>query len=147
MSQKNIPIYGDGGNVRDWLFVEDHADALLLALEHGVIGASYNIGGNTELSNLELVETICSIMDREIPLNNGSYKDFISFVPDRPGHDIRYAIDSSLAKYELKWSPKTDFYSGLTKTIHWYLSHKSGGVIIGINIKTKNGLTNDTMFW
>jgi dTDP-glucose 4,6-dehydratase len=121
---KPIPIYGKGDNVRDWLFVEDHADALLLVLEKGEVGRSYNIGGENERTNLELVETICSILDQKRPKPSGSYKDQISFVPDRPGHDKRYAIDPARIRDELGWRPSVTVEEGLEKTVQWYLDNE-----------------------
>jgi dTDP-glucose 4,6-dehydratase len=121
---KPIPIYGKGDNVRDWLYVEDHADALLLVLENGEVGRSYNIGGENERTNLELVETICSILDQKRPKPSGSYKDQISFVPDRPGHDKRYAIDPARIRDELGWRPSVTVEEGLEKTVQWYLDNE-----------------------
>ena len=103
LANKPLPIYGDGSNIRDWLYVEDHADALLLVLKKGVLGRSYNIGGENELTNLELVKTLCNILDRLHPREQGSYADLIKFVSDRPGHDVRYAIDPSRIRNELDW--------------------------------------------
>ena len=121
---KPIPIYGDGGNVRDWLYVEDHADALLLVLEEGALGRSYNIGGENERTNLELVHTLCAILDRLQPRENGSYSDQITFVVDRPGHDERYAIDPSRIRDELGWRPLVTVDEGLEKTVCWYLDNE-----------------------
>jgi dTDP-glucose 4,6-dehydratase len=121
---KPLPIYGDGGNIRDWLYVDDHADALLLALEKGTVGRSYNIGGENEWTNLELVRTLCKILDGLKPRRNGSYADLIVFVADRPGHDARYAIDSSRIKTELGWRPSTTFAEGLEKTVRWYMDNE-----------------------
>jgi dTDP-glucose 4,6-dehydratase len=121
---KPLPIYGNGKNIRDWLYVEDHANALLLVLEHGTIGRSYNIGGDNELTNLELVENLCAIMDRLKPRASSSYKDLISFVPDRPGHDARYAIDSNRIQNELGWRPLVTIEEGLEKTVRWYLDNE-----------------------
>lgn len=118
-----IPIYGDGLNVRDWLYVEDHADALLHVLEKGAIGRSYNIGGETERANLDLTRSICSILDRMAP-KDGHYSDQITFVSDRPGHDTRYAIDPSRLRNELGWRPLVNFEDGLEKTICWYLDNR-----------------------
>ena len=120
---KPIPIYGDGSNVRDWLYVEDHADALLLVLQQGRIGRSYNIGGENERSNLELVKTICTILDRMQP-KDGSYADQITFVTDRPGHDARYAIDPTRIRTELGWRPSVTVEEGLEKTVRWYLDNR-----------------------
>lgn len=122
---KNIPIYGDGKQIRDWLYVEDHAKALLKVIRNGVIGETYNIGGHNEITNLEVVNTICSILDEVVPLKNGSYLDQIIHVSDRKGHDQRYAIDATKIKRELGWMPQEDFNSGIIKTINWYLNNKS----------------------
>jgi len=118
-----IPIYGDGSNVRDWLYVEDHADALLLVLEKGSVGRSYNIGGHNERSNLELVRSICTSLDALRPAA-APYADQITFVSDRPGHDQRYAIDASRIKYELGWTPSVTLDEGLRKTVEWYLDNE-----------------------
>lgn len=119
---KPIPIYGKGDNVRDWLFVEDHADALLLVLEKGELGRSYNIGGENERSNLELVQTICDILDKKRP-DNAPHSDLITFVTDRPGHDMRYAIDPTRIRDELGWRPSVTVEQGLEKTVTWYLEN------------------------
>lgn len=124
LAGKPLPIYGDGGNIRDWLFVEDHADALLLVLEKGVLGRSYNIGGQNELTNLELVKKLCVILDRLRPYNGGSYADLIKFVTDRPGHDDRYAIDTRRIQNELGWRPSLTVEEGLEKTVQWYLDNE-----------------------
>ena len=120
-----IPIYGDGSNVRDWLYVEDHADALLLVLEKGAVGRSYNIGGENERSNLELVRTICAILDELKPRDSGSYADQITFVTDRPGHDARYAIDPARIREELGWRPSVTVEEGLRRTVAWYLDNEA----------------------
>ncbi|MFW2590034.1 dTDP-glucose 4,6-dehydratase [Sagittula sp. SSi028] len=120
---RSIPIYGDGSNVRDWLYVEDHADALLLVLQKGALNRSYNIGGENERSNLELVQTICSILDRLAP-KDGSYADLITFVTDRPGHDARYAIDPTRIRDELGWRPSVTVEEGLERTVRWYLDNR-----------------------
>lgn len=125
LAGKPLPIYGDGGNIRDWLFVEDHADALLLALTKGAVGRSYNIGGENERTNLELVKTLCGILDRLRPRDGGSYADLITFVTDRPGHDARYAIDPSRIRDELGWRPSVTVEEGLEKTVQWYLDNES----------------------
>ena len=123
---KPLPIYGDGSNVRDWLYVEDHADALLTVVEKGKIGRTYNIGGENECSNLALVQTICAILDRLRPRDDGaSYSDLITFVTDRPGHDARYAIDPSRIREELGWRPSVTVEEGLEKTVRWYLDNES----------------------
>ena len=123
LAGKSLPIYGDGGNIRDWLYVEDHADALLLVLERGALGRSYNIGGENERSNLELVKTLCGILDRLRPRDGGSYADLITFVTDRPGHDARYAIDPSRIRDELGWRPSVTVEEGLDRTVQWYLDN------------------------
>ena len=124
LAWKPLPIYGDGEHVRDWLYVEDHADALLLTLKNGIIGSSYNIGGGNECNNLELVKKLCKILDRFAPSKRGSYADLISFVDDRPGHDARYAIDASRIRNELGWSPSLTLEEGLEKTVLWYLENQ-----------------------
>jgi len=121
---KTLPIYGDGLNVRDWLYVEDHCRAIEMVLDKGMVGETYNIGGECEKSNLEMVKAICGILDELCP--DSPYKPhaaLITFVKDRPGHDRRYAIDSSRIEQELGWNPKESIESGLRKTIEWYLSH------------------------
>ena len=118
-----LTIYGDGGNVRDWLHVEDHADALLNVLQAGEIGRSYNIGGNCEHTNLEIVSKLCAILDRLIPSDRGPYSQLISFVKDRPGHDHRYAIDPSRVETELYWKPTFSIDAGLEQTVKWYLEN------------------------
>ena len=124
LAGKALPIYGDGGNIRDWLYVDDHADALLLVLNEGRVGRSYNIGGENERSNLELVQTLCGIIDGLKPRKSGSYSDLISFVADRPGHDARYAIDPSRIGDELGWRPSVTVEEGLEKTVRWYLNNE-----------------------
>ncbi|GAA6210081.1 dTDP-glucose 4,6-dehydratase [Cognatishimia sp. WU-CL00825] len=125
LAGKPLPIYGDGSNIRDWLYVEDHADALLLVLQQGQLGRSYNIGGENERSNLELVQTLCDILDRLQPRPDGkAYGDQISFVADRPGHDARYAIDPSRMRDELGWRPSVTVEEGLEKTVRWYLDNQ-----------------------
>jgi len=121
---KNLPIYGKGDNVRDWLFVEDHAEALLTVFEQGKVGETYNIGGNNEKQNLEVVHTICDLLDEMKPrADRKSYRDLIIYVKDRPGHDKRYAIDASKVTRELGWKPKETFESGIKKTVAWYLEN------------------------
>ena len=120
MAGKPLPVYGDGQNVRDWLFVLDHCDALRLVLEKGRLGETYNIGGGAEMKNIDLVEMICSLLDEKRP-EKKKYSSLISFVKDRPGHDRRYAIDSSKIRRELGWQPKESFESGLKKTVAWYV--------------------------
>lgn len=118
-----IPVYGDGGNIRDWLYVEDHADALLLVLEKGVIGRSYNIGGENEAKNIDLVRTICAHMDRLRP-DAAPHDRLITFVADRPGHDRRYAIDPTRIREELGWRPSVTVEEGLARTVEWYLENE-----------------------
>jgi dTDP-glucose 4,6-dehydratase len=119
---KPLPVYGDGQNVRDWLFVEDHCSAIRTVLTRGKPGETYNIGGNNEQTNLSVVETICDTVDRLRPgLSHAPCRSLIRFVTDRPGHDRRYAIDASKIERELGWTPKQDFASGLEKTVSWYL--------------------------
>lgn len=124
LAGKPIPVYGDGGNIRDWLYVEDHAEALLLVLERGTVGRSYNIGGENECTNLKLVNSVCLILDRICPKEKGSHTDLITFVDDRPGHDARYAIDTGRIKNELGWRPSVDLERGLEKTVRWYLDNE-----------------------
>lgn len=124
LAGKPLPIYGDGSNVRDWLYVEDHADALLLVLTRGAVGRSYNIGGENERSNLELVRTLCAILDDKRPKPQGSYADQITFVTDRPGHDARYAIDPARIRDELGWRPSVTVEEGLARTVDWYLANE-----------------------
>lgn len=119
-----LPIYGDGSNIRDWLYVEDHADALLLVATKGEVGRSYNIGGENERTNLQLVQSICDILDRLLPRVPGSYSDLISFVTDRPGHDARYAIDPTRIRTELGWRPSVTVEEGLERTVRWYLDNE-----------------------
>jgi len=119
-----LPVYGKGENVRDWLFVDDHARALELVLTRGKVGQSYNVGGRAERSNLQMVETICDILDRKRPRDQGSHRDLVSFVADRPGHDLRYAIDPSKIERELGWSAAESFESGIDKTVDWYLANE-----------------------
>lgn len=121
---QRLPVYGKGENVRDWLHVEDHARALELIVTRGRVGESYNVGGRSERSNLDVVQTICGMLDQKRPLGGGrSYRDLIEFVPDRPGHDLRYAIDPSKIERELGWTALETFESGLAKTIDWYLDN------------------------
>ncbi|MFA6172861.1 MAG: dTDP-glucose 4,6-dehydratase [Kiritimatiellales bacterium] len=124
LDQKPLPIYGKGDNIRDWLYVEDHARALVLAVEKGVSGETYNVGGRNERTNLEVVETICRILDELKPRPNGNYKDLITFVKDRPGHDRRYAINATKLETELGWRAQEDFDSGLRRTVQWYLDNE-----------------------
>jgi len=121
---KALPLYGDGKQVRDWLYVADHCRALRMVLANGRPGESYNIGGNAERQNIEVAETICAILDESLPKPDGtSYAEQIAFVRDRPGHDRRYAIDSSKLQAELGWEPLETFATGIAKTVQWYLDH------------------------
>jgi dTDP-glucose 4,6-dehydratase len=120
---KQLPIYGKGDNIRDWLYVEDHARALVTVVEKGRLGETYNVGGRNERTNLEVVETICSILDDLQPRESGSYKDLITFVTDRPGHDARYAIDATKLETELGWKAQENFDTGIRRTIQWYLDN------------------------
>ena len=124
LAGKPLPIYGNGANIRDWLYVEDHADALLTVLDRGALGRSYNIGGENELTNLELVRKLCSILDRLRPRTKGAYADLITFVADRPGHDARYAIDPARIRTELGWRPSVTVQEGLERTVQWYLDNE-----------------------
>jgi dTDP-glucose 4,6-dehydratase len=125
LDEKPLPVYGKGANVRDWLYVEDHARALELVVKNGAVGESYNIGGRAERTNLDVVQTICGILDLKRPRANGkSYRELINFVTDRPGHDRRYAIDPSKIERELGWRASETFESGLDKTIDWYLANE-----------------------
>ena len=122
LSEKNIPIYGDGKNVRDWLYVLDHCKAIDLIFHRGKSGETYNIGGHNERNNLQIVDAICSILDKKCPKKSGgSYKDLIVFVSDRPGHDRRYAIDATKLTTELGWKADENFDTGIVKTVDWYL--------------------------
>ena len=123
---KPLPIYGDGSQIRDWLYVEDHAKALIKVVTEGEIGETYNIGGHNEKNNLEVVETICDLLEElatEKPAGVSNYRDLITFVNDRPGHDVRYAIDASKIERELGWIPEETFETGLRKTVQWYLDN------------------------
>lgn len=122
---KDIPIYGEGLNVRDWLYVEDHADALLLVLEKGVLGRTYNIGGNNEAKNIDIAKLICAHLDEMKPKDAGSYADQITHVRDRAGHDFRYAIDATRIRDELGWSPSVTLEEGMQKTVEWYLASEN----------------------
>lgn len=125
LAGESIPIYGAGDNVRDWLYVEDHADALLTVLQKGCVGESYNIGGGNEMSNLELVQLLCAILDKKKPKKIGRYADQINFVEDRPGHDARYAIDPSRIRQELGWHPAVTLEEGLDLTVQWFLDNEA----------------------
>lgn len=123
LSGKPLPIYGNGSNVRDWLYVEDHCSAIRQVLATGQPGETYNVGGWNEKTNLDVVHTLCDILDQERPKAQGSYRDQITFVKDRPGHDLRYAIDASKIEQELGWKPQETFETGIRKTVRWYLEN------------------------
>ena len=123
MGNKQIPIYGDGTNVRDWLFVEDHIDALLCVGGKGVNGETYCIGGNCEKTNNDLIHIVCELLN-EIHPHKKSYLDLIEYVPDRPGHDFRYSLYTSKIKKDFNWKPIESFSSGLVKTVQWYLDNQ-----------------------
>ena len=128
ISGKNLPIYGNGKQIRDWLYVEDHVKALLHVALNGEIGETYNIGSKNEIKNIDLVNTICSVLDDIEPSkhdNIKSYKQLITFVDDRAGHDLRYAVDTSKISDKLRWYPAETFETGIQKTIKWYLANKS----------------------
>ncbi|HZD20233.1 MAG TPA: dTDP-glucose 4,6-dehydratase [Burkholderiales bacterium] len=118
-----LPVYGDGKNVRDWLYVADHCDAVRLVLEKGKVGETYNIGGETELANIDVVRTICALLDRLCPREGGSYSDLIRYVTDRPGHDRRYAMNIAKIRRELGWRPRESYESGMEKTVRWYIDN------------------------
>jgi len=124
LAGKPLPVYGDGQNVRDWLYVLDHCEAIRVVLEKGRPGETYNIGGNIEKKNLELVHTLCALLDKARPRKSGRHADLITMVKDRPGHDRRYAIDASKIERELGWRPQESFESGLRKTVDWYLGKR-----------------------
>ncbi|MFI4943167.1 MAG: dTDP-glucose 4,6-dehydratase, partial [Burkholderiales bacterium] len=133
LEARKLPIYGDGGNVRDWLFVDDHCEGILRVLQKGAPGSKYNIGGGNERTNLQVVDALCAALDAELPAAKNpalasagmrSYAELKSFVPDRPGHDRRYAIDASKIRAELGWTPRHAFESGLRETVRWYLANK-----------------------
>jgi dTDP-glucose 4,6-dehydratase len=121
---KNIPIYGDGQNIRDWLYVKDHCDGIRCVLNKGVIGETYNIGGKNEIKNIDLVTTICELLDEMSPNPAGSYKELITYVVDRQGHDRRYAINATKIEKNLNWVPQHDFETGIRKTVEWYLQNQ-----------------------
>ena len=125
MSELETTVYGDGKNVRDWLYVTDHCSAIETVYRHGLNNETYNIGGNNEIKNIDIVNIICDYLDENKPSSNGSYRELIKFVKDRPGHDLRYAIDSTKIKNTLDWEPRESFLSGIKKTIKWYIDNKS----------------------
>ena len=125
MNGKPLPIYGDGQQIRDWLYVKDHCNAIRTVLEKGRLGETYNVGGWNEKTNLDVVKTLCNILDQLKPKADGSkYADQISFVNDRPGHDKRYAIDATKLQKELGWKPQETFETGIRKTVKWYLENQ-----------------------
>jgi dTDP-glucose 4,6-dehydratase len=124
LAEQSLPVYGDGGNVRDWLHVEDHARALTLVLERGTVGETYNIGARNERSNIQVVRTICALLDEIVPARAGPRARLITFVADRPGHDRRYAIDPTKIERELGWSATETFETGLRKTVRWYVDNR-----------------------
>ena len=124
LAGKPLPVYGDGQQIRDWLYVEDHARALIKVATEGQVGETYNIGGHNEKTNLTVVETLCDLLQELVP-SEKTYRDLITFVADRPGHDVRYAIDSSKIEHELGWKPAETFESGLRKTVEWYLANET----------------------
>jgi len=125
LKEKSLPVYGKGDNVRDWLFVEDHCNAIYSVLSSGKLGETYNIGGNNEIQNIDIVKIICEKMDEYSPRKQGgNYEELITYVTDRPGHDFRYAIDASKISNELGWQPKENFETGIEKTIRWYLENR-----------------------
>jgi dTDP-glucose 4,6-dehydratase len=128
LAAKPLPVYGDGRNVRDWLYVLDHCEAVRLALERGRAGETYNIGGGAERANIDLVRKICALLDEAAPRKSGKYAELISFVKDRPGHDRRYAMDASKVARELGWRPRETFESGLEKTVRWYVENRAWAV-------------------
>ena len=124
---KSLPVYGNGLQIRDWLFVEDHAKALYKVIKEGKVGETYNIGGNCEKANIEIVRTICSLLEELVPNKPegvARYEDLITYVKDRPGHDVRYAIDATKIRCELGWKPQETFESGIRKTVEWYLNNQ-----------------------
>ena len=132
LQAKPLPIYGDGSQIRDWLYVEDHACALYKVVTEGVVGETYNIGGHNEKKNIEVVQALCKILDELVPVSSDastnhltSYSELITFVKDRPGHDVRYAIDASKIERELGWKPEESFETGIRKTVEWYLNNKN----------------------
>lgn len=124
IERRPLPVYGRGDNVRDWLFVDDHARALELVLTRGRVGESYNVGGRAERSNLQVVEAICDLLDQRLGASEGPRRSLITFVTDRPGHDRRYAIDSTKIERELGWAAEENFESGLARTVDWYLANE-----------------------
>jgi dTDP-glucose 4,6-dehydratase len=128
LAGKSLPIYGDGKQIRDWLYVDDHVQALMTVALNAKVGETYNIGGNNEIQNIEVVRTVCSILVKLIPnkLNGmSSFSELITYVKDRPGHDVRYAINANKINKDLGWEPQENFESGIRKTVEWYLNNKA----------------------
>jgi dTDP-glucose 4,6-dehydratase len=123
LANKPLPVYGDGQQIRDWLYVKDHCSAICRVLEAGIPGQIYNIGGWNEKPNIDIVHTICALLDTLTPRANEPYRNLINFVTDRPGHDRRYAIDASKIEHELGWKPAETFETGIRKTVQWYLDN------------------------
>ena len=144
ISGRNLPIYGSGENIRDWLYVDDHARAIQTVFQKGKIGQTYAVGGNSERRNIDVVKKICEILDRIIPMKGQHYEDQISYVDDRPGHDFRYAIDCSKIKRDLGWEPKETFDTGLEKTIRWYINNEAWWrpLVENQNSLNRRGLTS-----
>lgn len=136
-----LPIYGDGQQRRDWLYVDDHAIALYRVLTQGRIGSTYNIGGNNEHSNLDVVRKLCELLDELAPLEHGSYNNQITFIKDRPGHDRRYAIDNRKIAHELGWMPSESFHSGLRKTVTWMLIIYRQSALKETTVSADNNIT------
>ncbi len=143
---RDLPVYGDGSNVRDWLYVDDHVRALFVILTKGRVGEKYNIGGKNELTNLQVVKHVCDLMDEACP-DTSPHKEKISFVSDRPGHDARYAIDASKLETELGWKAKEDFSSGIEKTVYWYLENPAwwAPLLQKNDLGKRLGLTGDAV--
>ncbi|MGC9491381.1 GDP-mannose 4,6-dehydratase, partial [Vibrio genomosp. F10] len=147
---KALPVYGDGMQIRDWLFVEDHARALYKVVTEGEIGETYNIGGHNEKANIDVVKTICSLLEELVPNKPqgvAQYRDLITYVTDRPGHDVRYAIDASKIERELGWTPEDTFESGIRTTVEWYLNNKQwwSRVIDGSYVGERLGVSDKTV--
>ena len=124
LHRQPIPVYGKGENIRDWLYVDDHADALLTVLTKGTVGETYNVGGNNERTNIELVQTLCRLIDKHVPHSGAKSESLITYVQDRPGHDNRYAVNAEKIKRELGWSPAIEWDQGFKKTLLWYLENQ-----------------------
>jgi len=144
LNGETMPVYGRGLNVRDWLFVDDHAQALLLVLERGRVGQTYNIGGNAERRNIDVVAAICAAMDNlTLCPTASSHRELINFVPDRPGHDFRYAIDFTKINVELEWSPRHSFDAGLNQTVKWYIENRPWWApLVADDASVRRGLAN-----